>query len=275
MDDYSKEMPWVIFYLLDGQYAVSAQHVREMVAMPSLTPVPKTPEYVRGVINLRGQVFPVVDLRLKMGMKSFVAETDELIALLTQREQDHKNWLAELELSVREKRDFKLATDPHKCAFGKWYDTFETDNRVMSNCLAKFDAPHQRIHGIAIKVKELVSEGDYDSAYEVINQTREGELAEMIKLFAEIRLLVTDSIHEIALVLEYKEDAIVVSVDSVATVETLVVSEIEEVPEVASTLANECIAGIVKRGGDDDLVQLLDVGVLMSQEIESLVATSA
>ena len=59
-----------------------------------------------------------------------------------------------------------------------------------------------------------------------------------------------------------------VGVDSVETVEKLSDSNIEEMPEAVSTLDNECIAGIGKRGKDNELVQLLDVGKLIGQEKE-------
>lgn len=266
MSETSIDMPWVIFHLLDEQFAVSAHHVREMVAMPKVVAVPKTPNYVKGVINLRGQVIPVIDLRLRMGMASLVDESEDLVRLLDQREQDHKNWIAELESSVRDRREFKLATDPHKCAFGKWYDNFKTDNRILASCLTKFDAPHQKIHAIAIKVKKMEEEKDFDSAYEIINQTKEGELAEMIRLFAEVRSLLRESNREIALVLEWKERTMAVGVDSVETVEKLSESNIEEMPAVVSTVDNECVAGIGKREKDEELVQLLDVGKLIGQE---------
>ena len=146
---------------------------------------------------------------------------------MDQREQDHKNWIAELESSVRERREFKLAIDPHKCAFGKWYDNFETDNRTLSGCLKKCDAPHQEIHGIAIKVKGMEEKEDFDSAYEIINPTKEGEWAEMIRLFSKARSLLRESKREIALVLEWKVTAIAGAVDSFATVENLSVSNVD------------------------------------------------
>ena len=90
------------------------------------------------------------------------------------------------DMSGSERREFKLAIDPHKCAFGKWYDNFETDNRTLSGCLKKCDAPHQEIHGIAIKVKGMEEKEDFDSAYEIINPTKEGERAEMIRLFSRL-----------------------------------------------------------------------------------------
>jgi chemotaxis signal transduction protein len=262
----SNDMPWVIFNLLDEQFAVSASHVREMVAMPKVVAVPKTPDYIKGVINLRGKVIPVMDLRMRMGMESLADEAEGLINLLNQREQDHKNWIVELEASVREGRVFKLAVDPHKCAFGQWYDNFKTDNNILASCLKKFDVPHQKIHFIALDVNKMKEKGDFDAAYEIIKRTKEGELSEMIKLFAEARSLLRESNREIALVLEWKDKIMGVGVDSVTTVEKLSQSTIEDLPGVTASTDNESISGIGQRGKDNELVQLLDVTKLIGQE---------
>ena len=265
-DSISTDMPWVIFLLQDQPFAVAANYVREMVAMPKIVSVPQMPPYIRGVINLRGQVVPVIDLRARLGMTSLLDETEDLINLLNQREQDHKNWLVELESSVKERREFKLATDPHKCAFGKWYDNFTTDNRVLANCLNKFDAPHKRIHAIAFEVKELEEKEGSESAYAVIERTRNGDLAEMIKLFSEACNLLRESDREIAMVLEWKDKAMAAAVDSIETVEKLSKSNIEEMPETFFSLDNECVVGIGKRDKDDKLVQILDISRLLEQE---------
>ncbi len=271
MNKFSTDMLWVIFVLLDEHFAVSASHVREMVAMPKVVTLPRTPDYIRGVINLRGKVIPVMDLRLRMGKISLADEVKDLIQLLDQREQDHKNWIVELESSVRERREFKLATDPHKCAFGKWYDNFNTDNRLLANCLTKFDAPHQKIHSIAVKVKGMAEKENFDSAYEIINRTKEGELSEMIKLFSEARSLLKESNREIALVLEWKERVMTFGVDSVTTVEKLSESNIENLPGITSSSDNESIAGIGKRGKDNELVKILDVGKLIDEKKKDLI----
>ncbi len=266
MTTFATDMPQVIFYLAEEQFAVSSRNVREMVAMPKVATVPRTPDYIRGVINLRGKVIPVMDLRLRMGMTSMMSESENLIKLLDQREQDHKNWIIELESSVQEKRPFKLATDPHKCAFGKWYDNFNTDNRILESCLKRFDAPHKKIHAIAIKVKAMEEKENFDAAYDIINQTKKNELAEMIKLFSEIRTLLKEASREIALVLELGDKMMVISVDSVAAVEKLSASNIEDMPQVTSSIDNECLTGIGKREKNTGLVQLLDVGKLLDQE---------
>jgi len=268
MEKFENNMPWVNFYLLNELYAISASNVREMLAMPRVVSIPKTPDYIRGVINLRGKNYPVLDLRKRMGMKSLVDETSDLIELLEHREEDHKNWIAELESSVEEHCDFKLTTNPHKCAFGKWYDSFKTDNRVLKSILKKFNNPHNTIHSIAIDVKELVKQKDFDGAFDVINKTRNGELAEMIKLFNEVRTNLRESSREIALVLEWQDKTMVVSVDSVATVDKMDESNVEEMSEAVSTEDNQYLIGIGKRGKDELLVQLLDVEKLISHEFK-------
>lgn len=57
----------VIFALGDDRFAVDVGQVREVLRTPPLTRLPGAPEYVRGVANLRGEVVPVVDLRVKLG----------------------------------------------------------------------------------------------------------------------------------------------------------------------------------------------------------------
>ena len=61
---------YLTFHLSQEQYGVSLLAVREIIGLMDITHVPRTPEYVRGVINLRGRIIPVVDLRQKFGMKA-------------------------------------------------------------------------------------------------------------------------------------------------------------------------------------------------------------
>jgi len=59
---------FLTFRLKDELFALDIAKVREVLDFTSITKVPRTPDYMRGVINLRGSVVPVVDLRLKFGM---------------------------------------------------------------------------------------------------------------------------------------------------------------------------------------------------------------
>ncbi|MFA5263509.1 MAG: chemotaxis protein CheW [Opitutaceae bacterium] len=60
---------------LDNEsYGMAVLKVREIIRLQKITPVPQMPDYVKGVINLRGRVIPIVDLRLKFGLKAEIAE---------------------------------------------------------------------------------------------------------------------------------------------------------------------------------------------------------
>ena len=61
---------FLTFLMANEKYGLEILKVREIIGMMDVTSVPTTPAFVRGVINLRGKVIPVVDLRLKFGMEA-------------------------------------------------------------------------------------------------------------------------------------------------------------------------------------------------------------
>jgi len=63
-----REGKYLTFSLDDEEYGIGILKIKEIIGMMPITPVPQTPAHVKGVINLRGKVIPVVDLRLKFGM---------------------------------------------------------------------------------------------------------------------------------------------------------------------------------------------------------------
>lgn len=58
----------LIFALGTEGYGVSILKVKEIIGMLDITPVPRTPDFIKGVINLRGKIIPIMDLRMKFGM---------------------------------------------------------------------------------------------------------------------------------------------------------------------------------------------------------------
>ena len=71
---------YLTFNLADEEFGISILKVKEIIGMMGITPVPRVPEFVKGVINLRGKVIPVVDLRLKFNMPE--AEYDERTCII-------------------------------------------------------------------------------------------------------------------------------------------------------------------------------------------------
>lgn len=61
---------YLTFRLANEEYGLPILNVREIIGLMTITPVPRVPHYIRGVINLRGKIIPVVDLRHKFGMEA-------------------------------------------------------------------------------------------------------------------------------------------------------------------------------------------------------------
>ena len=66
MDDKSGK--YLTLTLANEEYGIGILKIKEIIGMMPITPVPQTPDYVKGVINLRDKVIPVVDLRLRFGI---------------------------------------------------------------------------------------------------------------------------------------------------------------------------------------------------------------
>ncbi len=65
-----REGKYLTFTLADEEYGIGILKIKEIIGMMPITTVPQTPDFVKGVINLRGKVIPVMDLRLRFGMES-------------------------------------------------------------------------------------------------------------------------------------------------------------------------------------------------------------
>jgi chemotaxis signal transduction protein len=260
---YPPEMPWAIVQVKNQLFAIATQDMREMLIMPETTQVPGVPAHIRGVINLRGRVLPVLDLRKRMGLASTLEETESFCALMAQREQDHRNWLNELEMSVNQRRPFTLATDPHKCKFGQWYDSYQAENPWVRALLNKFEAPHRQIHGIAVAIEDLKARQEFDKAQETVGTARAGVLAKLIALFGALRDLIRQTQRETAVVLAGEKCWFAITVDLALSVEKFAPENMEAVPEAVATGHHGVVERLTKRAKTKDVVLIVETDRLM------------
>ncbi len=81
---------YLTFLLAGEEYAISILQVKEIIEYDTVTAVPKTPKWIRGVINLRGSVVPVVDLGVKFGMgERTVTKTSCIVIVESQMESEN------------------------------------------------------------------------------------------------------------------------------------------------------------------------------------------
>ena len=107
---------YLTFKLDQELFAVDIGKVREVLELDSMTKVPRTPEFMRGVINLRGNVVPVVDVRLKLGLGLTGKTVDTCVVISEVAVDGERMVLGALVDSVQEVIDLDenhLAPPPH------------------------------------------------------------------------------------------------------------------------------------------------------------------
>ena len=113
------------FSLGQEEFGVPLLDVKEVIALPEVTPVPHTPPYFLGMMNLRGQVVSVLDLRKKFSIKSeetdetcvIICDFDGLVLGVVVDSVDSVIAPKEAELSEKPAIESKLATEFIRCVF--------------------------------------------------------------------------------------------------------------------------------------------------------------
>ncbi|MFM7135342.1 MAG: chemotaxis protein CheW [Planctomycetota bacterium] len=84
----ANENKFLSFCLGEEQFGVEILRVREIIGLIAITPLPQTPSYVKGVMNLRGRIIPVIDLRLRFGLSSSEATKETCVIVLEATDAD-------------------------------------------------------------------------------------------------------------------------------------------------------------------------------------------
>lgn len=84
------QQQYLTFFLADEEYAIGIQRVKEIIEYTAVTKVPKVPGWIRGVINLRGSVVPVVDLAVRFGLEER-PDTKTTCIVVVEVKQDSEN----------------------------------------------------------------------------------------------------------------------------------------------------------------------------------------
>ena len=100
--DITETVQYLTFKLADEVFALDVAKVREILEYTGITKVPRTPDFVRGVINLRRSVVPVIDLRLKFGMSATEHTVNTCIVVVEVQLEDEALILGALADSVQE-----------------------------------------------------------------------------------------------------------------------------------------------------------------------------
>ncbi|MBF0448547.1 MAG: chemotaxis protein CheW [Magnetococcales bacterium] len=214
---FPNNVDYLIFSVNQNHYGVHHDKVISVMDLSKVTNVPHLPPEIRGVIPFRGDNIPLFDLRVSFGAIPRQTETKQLIENMALRKQDHINWLNKLSQEVSDGLPISVQTDPHLCAFGKWYDRFEPDNINLKAHMARFDAPHKQIHKVAVEAKKLVANGQTEAAKKLISHANINILSRLIKLFDEIEGLIHKYLMEYVIVFDTGSQLFAAAVDDINT----------------------------------------------------------
>lgn len=113
------EGKFLTFVLGNEEYGIEILRVREIIGLMDITTVPQTPDYMKGVINLRGKVIPVIDLRLKFSMQEEI-HTQETCVIVVEVNNTSIGIIVD---SVSEVLDIKSGDIEETPSFGQGIDT--------------------------------------------------------------------------------------------------------------------------------------------------------
>lgn len=228
------------FSVSGSKYAVPVHYIEESIQRTHITRIPKMPSYLLGVMNLRGQIIPVYDTRLRMGEKPKTQERDELKALLQQREKEHVAWLNTLKKEIDNNQKITVQRDPSLCNFGKWYTPYLAEltqkqeehgnvDNVFLSILKKFDAPHKEIHAMANKADALIKEGKTEELEKLM---RHGDLVfmQLQELFQHFYAAIdAQEKRDIVVIINREDFQFGITVDEINT--TIHIDELQELKD--------------------------------------------
>ena len=248
------DIPLIVFKVGQMTCAVDGASVISIQRMEEFTLTPHSPDEIFGSINFRNKVIPILDLRTIFGLPTRMKEYSDFIKMLDQRKQDHINWVSTLKESVKNNMHFPLATNPHQCAFGKWYDKYDNPNKKIMFHLERIRDPHNKLHYAALdvaKIQEKDCSEDEKKAQiqEILRQAENEYMATVVGLLDSAKTIFKDIYQTMLIVLEDKEQ-IAVAVD-----EVVAVTNLEEVTvEKQSLMCGSMVQRFLKGKSDDDII---------------------
>lgn len=116
MEHGDDEDQYLTFILKDVEYGVDILRVQDIKGWEAVTPIPNTPEYIQGVMNLRGTIVPIIDLRLRFGLERIDYGKTTVIVVLKVISEDSERIMGIVVDSVSDvynvaKQDIKEAPD--------------------------------------------------------------------------------------------------------------------------------------------------------------------
>jgi chemotaxis signal transduction protein len=258
----SEVMKMVTFRIAKEEFAFQVEHVREILRVQTPNQVPDVPDYVLGVLTVRGRILPVIDLRRLLQQRSLAEEFADSCRPLR---EEYERWIGQVGKSFAEGSHAKVdATVTEQLR--KWLAESNSSSQILMETLAKARGQNERtIKQLQVREKHE-QRGDHDAA----RASAEDVLAGAAQTVAALRRF------EQFIAQNIQEDQRIIVVDSDGFVLGLVVDHVHEVlnvpkklveapPRITSSGGME-LSGVAKLDDGSRLIMLLDVANLMKDQ---------
>jgi purine-binding chemotaxis protein CheW len=252
----------VTFRIAKEEFAFHMEHVREILRVQTPNQVPDVPEYVLGVLTVRGQILPVIDLRRLLQQRSLA---DEFADSCRPLKEEYERWLDQIEKVFAGGSQSKVDASVTE-HLRKWLAETNSSSQLLMEALAKARGLNEKVvKQLQVRTKHE-EQGDRDAARacgeEVLSGGREAVSA--LRKFEE------------QIPQNIQEDQRIIVVDAEGFVLGLVVDHVHEVlnvpknlveppPRITSSGGME-LSGVAKLDDGARLIMLLDVASLMKDQ---------
>jgi purine-binding chemotaxis protein CheW len=258
----SEVQKMVTFRIAKEEFAFHMEHVREILRVTTPNQVPDVPEYVLGVLTVRGQILPVIDLRRLLQQRSLAEEFADSCRPLRE-DYDHR---LEQVANILTDRSTQNVEPTITLRVRKWLAETNSSSQLLMETLAQARGMNETvIKQCQLRTKHLES-GDYDAAHlcgeEVLSGGRK-TVAALLKFEEQI----AENIQEDQRIIVVDSDGFVLGlvVDHVHEVLNVPKNLMEPPPRITSNGGME-LAGVAKLDDGARLIMLLDVASLMKDQ---------
>lgn len=264
-EDDSEQL--VTFRLADEEYGIPIMDVQEIIRVPKITTVPNAPAGVVGVTSLRNQVLPVMELRTKFGFRTLGAQTEALCDELRSAEQEHEEWVRQLERAADEGTRFTGPVDAHDCAFGRWLSALSITDKLITSLLAPLSEAHVGLHDAALDVLAALQRKDLAGAQAGCQTRVQPQFVAIKGLFKKTLTGIAKREDERCMVVSLGTSSVALRVDAVNEVLQVPKSAVEATPDIVSGqgASREQIRGVAKLDEGKRLIMMLDVRKLVRE----------
>jgi chemotaxis signal transduction protein len=266
------ELPWLTFTLCGNAYAVNSKYIDGIITPPDeITPIPDSPPKYIGMLNIRGNVFPLLDMRKQFKIFSIEEEVDAFTKDVEHFIELHRQRFRTIadEFERGGEPDFNISEDHLKCEYSLWLDKkFHKKDKVFET-LQKAEQAHKNLHAMPAKIYSIMSENyldpkksKVDEGHAILEESA-ADLQTFTDALTEAEYNYRRRFRETIINLADGEDRIGILVDEVLGVGSI--EMVKDSKNLNSVYQSKLFCGVAKSDKTEKEILVIDEELLIRQ----------